>query len=508
MKYQVLLVDDETIYLQYLQSMIPWKKWQCEICGCAQNGEEAIHMAEEKNPDIIFMDINMSKLDGLDACQALRTKENRAKIIIMTAYNEFSFAHRAIKLNVFDYLLKPFDEGELEETLKKCICEIDKERMQEQEQRENLLNHLLETDTLDANRMQTEGLLDNQWYVAVLFQNGPKVSGKQKIYDLLKQQFLGLGVDSYFLGNQKGYEIVIHMMQHKKISQQKIKGKYLEIQRNHPETEFLWVAVGDVVKGAKMLSETYRHARLVRENRVKMTGTVHSYEEVQKLRAEVTFLSSNDTNLLIRAFEKKDYEQVDQIIEKMFNLSSGQMFSFQYVITTYYSLVTEIYNYYHYSEENNLTNILNTQTSLISEISLCATKEQMLELVRNYVYEVFSDCLNVRLGNKKEILTGKIEDYLQKHYSDKSLSVNQIAENLYFENSYIRRVFKLQTGKTIVQRLEEIRMEKARELLAKGNYRNSEIAELTGYCDQYYFSKRFKLLCGCTPSEYQAGKFR
>ena len=109
-------------------------------------------------------------------------------------------------------------------------------------------------------------------------------------------------------------------------------------------------------------------------------------------------------------------------------------------------------------------------------------------------------------GNKKEVLAAKIEKYLQQHYADQSLSVNQITEELYFENSYIRRVFKEQTGQTIIQRLEEIRLNKAKKLLQEGVYKNSEIAEMTGYCDQQYFSKRFKLICGCTPSNYQKTK--
>lgn len=358
MKYQVLLVDDELIYLQYLQKMIDWEILGCEICGCAQNGEEAIRMVEDRKPDIVFMDINMSQMDGLEACAALREKKCGAKVIIMTAFNEFSFAHRAIKLNVFDYLLKPFDEEEFE-----------------------------------------------------------------------------------------------------------------------------WIAVGNVVDGIENLQKTYQDA--------------------QQLHSEITLMNTSDVNLLIKAFEMKGYDKVDQMIEKMFALSKNQMFSFQYVIATYYSLVTGIYGYYHYNEENNLTDMIGTQANLVSETGMCSTTQQMLDIVRNYVYEAFSDCMNVRVGSKKEILVAKIEQYLQQHYAEKSLSVNQIAEHLYFENSYIRRVFKMQTGKTIIQRLEEIRIEKARELLAEGTYKNSEVAELTGYCDQYYFSKRFKLFCGCSPSEYQ-----
>ena len=378
MKYQVLLVDDELIYLQYLQKMIDWEILGCEICGCAQNGEEAIRMVEDRKPDIVFMDINMSQMDGLEACAALREKKCGAKVIIMTAFNEFSFAHRAIKLNVFDYLLKPFDEEEFE-----------------------------------------------------------------------------------------------------------------------------WIAVGNVVDGIENLQKTYQDAQMVRENRVKLVGPVNCFEDVQQLHSEITLMNTSDVNLLIKAFEMKEYDKVDQMIEKMFALSKNQMFSFQYVIATYYSLVTGIYGYYHYNEENNLTDMIGTQANLVSEIGMCSTTQQMLDIVRNYVYEAFSDCMNVRVGSKKEILVAKIEQYLQQHYAEKSLSVNQIAEHLYFEKSYIRRVFKMQTGKTIIQRLEEIRIEKARELLAEGTYKNSEVAELTGYCDQYYFSKRFKLFCGCSPSEYQ-----
>lgn len=79
-----------------------------------------------------------------------------------------------------------------------------------------------------------------------------------------------------------------------------------------------------------------------------------------------------------------------------------------------------------------------------------------------------------------------------------------LSRKIYFlKISYIRRVYKTQTGKTIMQRLEEIRIEKARELLREEGIRCAEAAELTGFSDPYYFSKRFKLFCGCTPSEYQ-----
>lgn len=505
MKYQVLLVDDEQIYLQYLKEIMDWEALECRICGCAMNGEEAIRMVEEKQPDIVFMDINMSQMDGLDACAVLRERKYGAKVIIMTAYNEFSFAHRAIKLNVVDYLLKPFDEAELTKTLQKCIGEIKKEREYKKDQKEIFFKNLLDSGVSGEVLEQMEEMIAGHSYLAVLFRKKQEVSfhEREAFRELLRRYFAEVSVESYFLGNQKGYGTIIHGMMQEQVPQKKIKRIYQKMISEHPEEGFEWVAIGNVVEGIEKLPETYQNAQTVQENRAKVEGSVNSFEDLKELSREIALPNSGDINLLIKAFERKAYEEVDQMIEKMFALSRNQMFSFQYVINSYYSLVTGIYEYYRYKEENNLVDLQETQSNLISEISLCSTSQQMLEIVRNYVYEVFCDCMQVRVGSKKEMLVAKIEGYLQQHYMEQSLSVNQIAESLFFENSYIRRVFKVQTGKTIIQRLEEIRLERARELLLEGSYKNSEIAEMVGYSDQYYFSRRFKLFFGCPPADYQ-----
>ena len=98
MKYKVLLVDDETIYLQYLSRIIDWGELQCEICGYAKDGEEALSLIREWHPDIVFMDISMSRMNGLEACEAIKGTENETRVIIMTAYDEFSFAHMQLRL--------------------------------------------------------------------------------------------------------------------------------------------------------------------------------------------------------------------------------------------------------------------------------------------------------------------------------------------------------------------------------------------------------------------------
>lgn len=96
-----------------------------------------------------------------------------------------------------------------------------------------------------------------------------------------------------------------------------------------------------------------------------------------------------------------------------------------------------------------------------------------------------------------------IDDYLMQNYARKSLNLAVIEKELGLESSYLRRVYKLTAGITMMQKLEEIRIGKAKQYLNSGKYQSQEISEMVGSSDPYYFSRRFKKICGVTPSEYR-----
>lgn len=419
MKYKVLLVDDEKIYLTYLQKMIDWETMDCHICGYAHNGLEAVKKAEELSPDIIFMDISMSNMDGLEASSHLKENNSRAKIIIMTAYDEFSFAQKAIKLSVFDYLLKPFDEKELTDTLKKCIGEIDQERENAKNEQEIFLKEALDSGGFTLNDIETSA---GHRYVVVLFKKTPEIpwKDKERFRKLLQEYLPEQTVESFFIGNQMGCGVIIHALSDKWMTPKNLKEAYGKILSDRPEEGFEWFAIGNIVDGIERLQETYQNANLVKENRIKMVSKVNCYEDVLHLEREFNMLNQDDVNVLIKAFEMKKYDKVDELIEKIFALSHKQMFSYQYVVAAYYSVTTEIYGHYRYKETGDLEEMLSTSSNLLVEISMCSTKNQMLDIVKNYIYEIFSDCMGTATGNKKEVLAAKIEKYLQQHYADKS----------------------------------------------------------------------------------------
>ncbi len=502
MAYQVVLVDDENIFLEYLMKAIDWAKEDCEICAVAKNGEEAIRILADQQPDIVFLDIEMSKLNGLRVCEHIRLWENRPRVIIMTGHNEFSFAQQAIKLNVFDYLLKPFDATELLNALHTCIVDIEREQRMKQIEREHFLRMVLDTGIAENDRIAEDLGKDQRYLAAMLKLPKGRAFEQQGFMRLLQCSFMPLQVQCYFISNENSCVLMVQKLLNPVIDLNAIKACYLKLIR---QAVLEFVALSNPSDGLWGLKKCKHEARAAFENSVRFHDRVIVFDELTAFNADYRAYSIKDLNHMIKCFKDKDYKQVDLIIERIFGLSKGQMLSFQYAITVYHSLAINVFTHFNLSKnDSRLNDYLEMQNNIIQDLTDCTHEEQLITTIKNYVYELFCECMDLEKSNKKNALVKRVDKYLQNNFANHHLTVDDVAEHLFFENSYIRRVYKTITGKTIIQRLEEIRIDKAKQLLASSEYKHADIAELTGFADQSYFSKRFKLFCGYTPSEYQA----
>ena len=117
--YKVMLADDENLILQGLENIIEWEELGLEIVNKASNGQEAIDKFKENPVDIVVTDINMPQVTGLELLKELKKINSDVKFIILSGYDDFSYAKKAIELGVENYILKPIDEEELEKTRKR-----------------------------------------------------------------------------------------------------------------------------------------------------------------------------------------------------------------------------------------------------------------------------------------------------------------------------------------------------------------------------------------------------
>ena len=118
---RVLIVDDEKYVRMGIKSETDWALIGCEVVGEAANGEEGLAQAEALRPDLVVSDIRMPRMDGIQMAEKIIERYPSTKVIFLTAYNEFEYARQAIRIGVSDYLLKPFQDGELEGSIQRLL---------------------------------------------------------------------------------------------------------------------------------------------------------------------------------------------------------------------------------------------------------------------------------------------------------------------------------------------------------------------------------------------------
>ncbi len=123
---KVMVVEDEELIRKGIVLTTDWAMLDCVVIAEASNGEEGLAAALDKKPDVIIADIRMPKMDGLEMLKALRDNGSNASVIILTSYSSFEYARSALRLGVFDFILKPFHDGELEAVIRRLRDDLGK----------------------------------------------------------------------------------------------------------------------------------------------------------------------------------------------------------------------------------------------------------------------------------------------------------------------------------------------------------------------------------------------
>ncbi|CAM4242751.1 two-component system response regulator YesN [Paenibacillus endophyticus] len=129
--WKLVIADDEPRIRRGLMQVLPWEELGIEVVGEAEDGIEALEVARSTKPDLLFVDINMPFLDGLAFVEQLQL-EHKCLVVVITGYDEFTYAQKAVKLSVFDYILKPVVKSQLKELIDRAVIELEKNKIKEE----------------------------------------------------------------------------------------------------------------------------------------------------------------------------------------------------------------------------------------------------------------------------------------------------------------------------------------------------------------------------------------
>ncbi|NCB37056.1 MAG: response regulator, partial [Clostridia bacterium] len=126
--YNLMIVDDDEILLEGLGTAFDWAALNVRVTATATDGLSALAEMRRQPCDILITDIKMGRMDGLELTRQVREEFPAARVVIMSAYEEFAYAQQAVRMSVDDYLLKPIDLDQLSEIIRKIVESLDSER--------------------------------------------------------------------------------------------------------------------------------------------------------------------------------------------------------------------------------------------------------------------------------------------------------------------------------------------------------------------------------------------
>lgn len=518
----ILLVDDEYFFRKTLIQTIKGSTLNVERILEASNGEEALKILENVEVDIILVDINMPRMNGLCFVGAVRRLNIDVRIIMVTGYDDFEYARSALKLGVVDYLLKPIQDAELLKVLSTQfdhVHEVNERRFAEKLKEEQ--NHLLAKNyyikrllfekTIAETEQVRSSLLDigstlcswDGYYACVgaldcrkelLLEETEKFN--QLLICSLEQAFVEqaeLCIDNesrvvVILSAKAGTTTEYLRNQLKPFSEAITFPSYsFGISSVCASFELINIAYDEAVKAlsCKVVSE---HASLV------------FYDGLQKSRYGEYHVTKKIREQLYLGVSQRDYSYVEDILNGILSTVSKVKVRLDYLEIIGIHLLEPCMHTLidkNLIEENPYLELYNSMYEGLGE------KSDLVGLF-SYIKDVYFKCCTVNNDNGSVVnLTVKdVLIYIGKRYPDSLLSIEEIAEAVSKNYNYLCVLFKKAMGVTINDYIMNVRMKKAMELISEGGHNVSEIAENTGFSNISYFTKCFKKKFGYPPSRF------
>lgn len=533
MPYTILLVDDETAVREGIRTRTPWERYNFCVVGEAGNGIEALELIEELHPDVVVTDIRMPYMDGIELIQKIRVSHPTTTLVILSGYDEFTYAQQAMRYDVSEYVLKPVSVEDLCNLLKRLGKHLDEE-----------IKRIQDQDRLNQAYQQALPLIREKFLVSLLTAVHPSsdaaLTAKAAEYgfNLSKDEFLVAVIETDHvmedpLQSMAMFEIVEQVLK-------KDEGGLLFQFENQIVIIFSSHSHGQDHYDSVFRKQTYRRAEQLLAYLQKysfqavlgMGNLVHSPSAIkmsysQALTAlnysscypeqSLLFISDLEklpieehqqqleelkANVLVAVklgSEEQVTEALNQLLgEQLASLSLHQMQALLLELAFVLQDLTHAYGHTLFSmaEEEG--------RNLFSELSTLST----LGKAKRYFTRL---CLAVRLliaGQREQShiqFIGQAKSLIAKHFTEPGFGLEEICEMIGVSPSYFSSTFKKEVGSSFVQYLTGLRMDRAKELLTKTEGKTYEIAQSVGFAEPNYFSFCFKRHVGLSPSQFRQG---
>jgi two-component system response regulator YesN len=503
---RIILVEDEPLFRKGLAKMITGSGSSWSVCGEAENGQEAERLITELQPDLVITDIRMPLMDGLELLKRVKAKYPDIEFIVITGFQDFQYAQTALRCGAFDLLIKPCSKQDICVVLDKV--EVLVREKQARLRKEASEHQLLLENTLRAillrfpYRMEeAAGLEQLQGFNFLLFQiMDYQPSHKQYMKrDVPLLQFAVLNIISELLDAYgiTGHLLLIESGQFALLLGHEAEEQSLCAEACETVQRLLGLTLTSQLAGNNLrlteLADVYE-AMKVNAKAAQHTDKSSGVEEVFPINRARQQLISAQTMAFILAGQTDSLKQyLDQLMCDI-RCMSGDSWKIEALSLSFALQDTA---------RKQLEQELNPQTFSvrISQLHACSRLDEVLDWMKTEV-EQFLSFLFEWQHRYSENAISKAVRYMEEHYSEQ-LPLQLVASQVHLNATYFSHLFKKETGRSFVDYVIDLRMEKAKKLLSNTNLKVTEVSGMIGYDLPNYFAKLFKQSTGLSPKEYR-----
>lgn len=506
---KVMIVDDDKMVIDDLCSLIDWELNGFSIVSIQNNGARAMEDISKCNPDIVLADVVMPIMNGIELLRNIKTLSKETVVVLLSSYSEFSYAKEAIKLGVYDYILKDeISEESLLSLLNRISEYINDVNVISTTIAEQKITDLFKYSEQNMHSLEHEENFKHPKYYFICEkdvtfpyldmilsrENSEKQMGKEEMAFLKKIQNLDFYVSN--MGLLADNRIVIELESRK---------KYYSIQKN--------------------ISLLCAFARLIQQKFESEFGdslSIFFIKEKMTARNAAEYYRKKEKNILNKYFVGSNLiiELGNSRLECRKNIDVIDLTKYNLAISNYdeNNVILEIENaLLEIKEKRDVKSLIQLIDNILHDIKDCCGEKFLYDITAS---EPIDECLDMkaiqcwivkivkmafeqkRLSQKYSTEVRKALAYINLNYHKDELSVQEVAEHVGLSYSHMSFVFKKEVGQTIGECMLEVRIEKAKKLLKTGTYKVYEVAELVGVSNSQYFSQIFSKIVGCKPKDY------
>ncbi|MCD4714992.1 MAG: response regulator [Clostridiales bacterium] len=523
--YKVLIVDDEVLVRVGLKNTINWESIGFTVVGEASNGEQGYAQVIKLEPDVVITDIKMPKKDGLWLTEKINKEKRKIKTLVLTSYDDFNYARLALKNGATDYILKAeIVDDELIALMTRVKGLLDEENaknkltpptlINQNAIKRSLLNDLIKTEFVLEERLierlEAQNFkMDSSQYAFIYLENRMPDQSENTTKKQISKTIISLFTDQF---NERNISYLYngYMDEH-----------LFLIASDNLSLTVLKRLCNTVENGIKQYFGLSIHLVYTNifgdwsELKDQHENLMTTSKMMFYIAPEETFVENIQNVKMVSKYPLKQPERLEKPLIEMIRKEDHDtsMEMIRSLITSYYTAsvspkalkrfilknISEIYETYNYIFE--FTKMYSTYEEIHDVIQSAAHVDILTGLISGW-FKVVIEAITLSRGNSSNYIVNEAIYFVEQNYSSE-ISLDDVAKAINLSKQYVCMVFKKTTGENLSHFINNMRIEKAKQLLLNPEFSNKDIYEVVGFSNPQYFSRVFKKVTGMTTSEFK-----